>query len=98
MVLRLHPALAPIKAGIFPLVKKDGMPEMAERLATDLRQAFPVFYDDAARSAAAIAGRTKSERRSASPSTISQHPMAASRFAFAMICSRFASMQGRQAM
>jgi len=45
-VLGLHPSLAPIKAGIFPLVKKDGMPEMATRLAADLRRAFPVFYDE----------------------------------------------------
>jgi glycyl-tRNA synthetase len=45
-VLRLHPSLAPIKAGIFPLVKKDGMPEMAKRLADELRQHFPVFYDE----------------------------------------------------
>ncbi len=27
--MRLHPRLAPIKAAIFPLVKKDGMPELA---------------------------------------------------------------------
>jgi len=46
-VLRLHPALAPIKAGVFPLTKKDGQPEMAERIAADLRRTFPVFYDDA---------------------------------------------------
>jgi glycyl-tRNA synthetase len=45
-VLKLSPALAPVKAGIFPLVKKDGMPEYAERLATELRQRFPVFYDE----------------------------------------------------
>ena len=45
-VLRLHPALAPIKAGIFPLVKKDGMPEMATRIADDLRPHVPVFYDE----------------------------------------------------
>ena len=45
-VLALHPSLAPIKAGIFPLVKKDGMPEMARRLAGELRQHFPVFYDE----------------------------------------------------
>jgi glycyl-tRNA synthetase len=31
-VLRLHPRLAPIKAGILPLVKKDGMPEMARTI------------------------------------------------------------------
>ncbi|HEX8725954.1 MAG TPA: glycine--tRNA ligase, partial [Gemmatimonadaceae bacterium] len=45
-VLRLHPSLAPIKAGVFPLVKKDGMPEFAEKLAHDLRKSFPVFYDE----------------------------------------------------
>jgi glycyl-tRNA synthetase len=46
VVLGLHPSLAPIKAGVFPLVKKDGMPEIAHRIADDLRSAFPVFYDD----------------------------------------------------
>ena len=45
-VLALHPSLAPIKAGIFPLVKKDGMPEMAQRIAGDLRRRFPIFYDE----------------------------------------------------
>ena len=38
--------MAPIKAGVFPLVKKDGMPEFATRLAADLRPAFAVFYDE----------------------------------------------------
>ncbi|HEY7894886.1 MAG TPA: glycine--tRNA ligase, partial [Gemmatimonadaceae bacterium] len=46
-VLALDPSLAPVKAGIFPLVKKDGMPEMAARIAADLRPRFPVFYDEA---------------------------------------------------
>jgi glycyl-tRNA synthetase len=46
-VLGFHPALAPIKAGIFPLTKKDGQPEMAEKLAVDLRKRFPLFYDEA---------------------------------------------------
>jgi glycyl-tRNA synthetase len=32
-VLRLHPRLAPFKAAILPLVKKDGMPEISERIA-----------------------------------------------------------------
>jgi glycyl-tRNA synthetase len=32
-VLRLHPRLAPYKAAILPLVKKDGMPEISERIA-----------------------------------------------------------------
>ena len=46
VVLGLHPSIAPIKAGVFPLVKKDGMPEMAHRIADDLRRDFPVFYDE----------------------------------------------------
>jgi len=45
-VLALSPLVAPIKAGVFPLVKKDGMPEMAQKLAAELRASFPVFYDD----------------------------------------------------
>ena len=45
-VIKLQPALAPIKAGVFPLVKKDGMPEFATKLADDLRKRFPVFYDE----------------------------------------------------
>jgi glycyl-tRNA synthetase len=45
-VLALRPALAPIKAGVFPLVKKDGMPEYAQKLAAALRASFPVFYDE----------------------------------------------------
>src|SRR6476469_955842 len=43
-VLKVAAALAPIKAGVFPLVKKDGMPEMATRIADDLRKSFPIFY------------------------------------------------------
>ncbi len=46
-LLALHPAIAPIKAGVFPLTKKDGQPEMAEKLAASLRRKFPVFYDEA---------------------------------------------------
>ncbi len=46
VVLGLNAALAPVKAGIFPLVKKDGMPEIAEKLAHELRPHFPVFYDE----------------------------------------------------
>ena len=46
VVLGLQAALAPVKSGVFPLVKKDGMPEMARKIADDLRASFPVFYDD----------------------------------------------------
>jgi glycyl-tRNA synthetase len=46
VVLRFLPALAPIKAAILPLVKKDGLPEIAERIFHDLKGRFNVFYDD----------------------------------------------------
>ena len=38
--------IAPIKAAVFPLVKKDGMPEIAEKIQADLRaNAINAFYD-----------------------------------------------------
>ena len=46
VVLRLHPAVAPIKAAVLPLVNKDGMPEMARRIYDDLRGHYHAFYDD----------------------------------------------------
>jgi glycyl-tRNA synthetase len=47
VVLALQPRLAPLKAAIFPLVKKDGMPEMAMNINTALKRAgIPSFYDD----------------------------------------------------
>jgi glycyl-tRNA synthetase len=46
VVLRLHPALAPIKAAVLPLVKKDGLPEIAERIYHDLKGRHTAFYDD----------------------------------------------------
>ncbi len=45
-VLKFHPRIAPVKAGIFPLVKKDGMPEMAHRIEADLQENFATFYDE----------------------------------------------------
>ena len=44
-MLSFKPQFAPIKAGIFPLVNKDGMPEIAEKLYLDLRQHFTCEYD-----------------------------------------------------
>jgi glycyl-tRNA synthetase len=44
-LLRFHPHLAPVKAAIFPLVKKDGMPEIATKLYDDLKGSFACFYD-----------------------------------------------------
>jgi glycyl-tRNA synthetase len=46
VVLRFLPQIAPIKAAVLPLVKKDGMPEIAERLYHDLKGRFSAFYDD----------------------------------------------------
>jgi glycyl-tRNA synthetase len=48
VVLRLSSSLAPLKVAVFPLVKKDGLPEMAEKLHRELRAAaVPSFYDAA---------------------------------------------------
>jgi glycyl-tRNA synthetase len=46
VVMKLHPRLAPIKAAVFPLVKKDGMPEVAKGIYRELKQQFNVFYDE----------------------------------------------------
>jgi glycyl-tRNA synthetase len=46
-VLRFAPHIAPIKAAVFPLVKRDGMPETARRITEDLkRRAWKVIYDE----------------------------------------------------
>ena len=45
-VLHFHPRLAPMKAAIFPLVKKDGMPERAMSIYKDLQKNWSVFYDE----------------------------------------------------
>ncbi len=44
--LSLHPLLAPIKAAVFPLVKKDGLPEIAHQIVAELRPHMEVFYDE----------------------------------------------------
>jgi len=45
--LKLHPSIAPIKAAILPLVKKDGQPEKATAIAKTLREAgINVSYDE----------------------------------------------------
>jgi glycyl-tRNA synthetase len=46
VVLHLHPKLAPIQVGVFPLVKKDGMPERARKIHEDLRRRFRSTYDE----------------------------------------------------
>jgi glycyl-tRNA synthetase len=48
VVMRLHPRIAPIKAAVLPLVKKDGMPEIAQQLYRQLKKHWNVFYDEKA--------------------------------------------------
>ncbi len=44
-VLHFHPDIAPVKVAVFPLVKKDGLAELAKELELDLREDFATFYD-----------------------------------------------------
>jgi glycyl-tRNA synthetase len=48
VVMRFHPRLAPVKVAVFPLVKKDGMPEVAQEIYKDLKRSMSVFYDEKA--------------------------------------------------
>ncbi|HYO45166.1 MAG TPA: glycine--tRNA ligase [Gemmatimonadota bacterium] len=45
-VLKLSPRIAPIKLAVFPLVKRDGMPELASEIYRGLGRRWNVFYDD----------------------------------------------------
>jgi glycyl-tRNA synthetase len=46
VVMKFNPRIAPIKAAVFPLVKKDGMPEVAQEIYRALKKKFPAFYDE----------------------------------------------------
>ena len=47
VVMKLHPKLAPIKVAVFPLVKKQGMPEIARKIYEDVRSSgLSCFYDE----------------------------------------------------
>jgi len=46
VVLKINPKLAPTKVAIFPLVNRDGMPEIARKIFEDLKADFATFYDD----------------------------------------------------
>jgi len=45
MFMKFAPRMAPIKVGIFPLVAKEGMPEVAEKLYLDLRNKYSAEFD-----------------------------------------------------
>jgi glycyl-tRNA synthetase len=44
-VLRLHPQLAPVKVAVLPLVRKDGQPELAQKIHHDLRERMQTEID-----------------------------------------------------
>jgi len=46
VVLKFPPKLAPIKLAVLPLVKKDGLPEIAQSLMGQCRSAFKCFYEE----------------------------------------------------
>jgi glycyl-tRNA synthetase len=46
VVMKFHPRIAPLKVAVFPLVKKDGMPEVAQRIYRNLKPHMAAFYDE----------------------------------------------------
>ncbi len=46
-VLKIHPKLAPTKVGIFPLIKKPILQELARKIETELKEDYTVLYDEA---------------------------------------------------
>jgi glycyl-tRNA synthetase len=46
VVMRLPSFLAPVKLAVMPLLKKDGLPEIAEKIVHDLKFDFNCQYDD----------------------------------------------------
>ncbi len=46
VLMKFHPRLAPIKAAVFPLVKRDGMPDIAKDIYRELKRRWNVFYDE----------------------------------------------------
>ena len=46
VVLAFPPALAPVKVAVMPLVKKDGLPDVAQRIIDQLKYDFHAVYDE----------------------------------------------------
>lgn len=46
VVLKLPPKLAPLKLAVLPLVKKDGLPEIARKIMDDCKPHFRCFYEE----------------------------------------------------
>ena len=47
VVLKMNPTLAPIQVGVFPLVKKPELKELASRISGELKEDYSVQYDEA---------------------------------------------------
>lgn len=62
-VMHFDPKVAPRKASIFPLMKKEGMPELSREIVKDLQKSFNVAYDDAG----AIGKRYRREDENGTP-------------------------------
>ena len=45
IVLKLDPKIAPVTCAVFPLVKKDGLPEIAQKIVEDIRTKYSAFFD-----------------------------------------------------
>jgi len=46
ILLKLHPAIAPVKVAVFPLVRKEGLPELAREVFESLRYDFNSIYEE----------------------------------------------------
>ncbi len=46
MVLKFPAMLAPVKLAVLPLIKKDGLPEIAKNIINDCREIFKCFYEE----------------------------------------------------
>ena len=46
VVMKIPPKIAPIKLAVLPLMKKDGLPEIARELMKDCRDQFYCFYEE----------------------------------------------------
>jgi glycyl-tRNA synthetase len=46
VVLKFPPSLAPLKLAVFPLLKKDGLPEIARRVMDECKPSFRCFYEE----------------------------------------------------
>jgi glycyl-tRNA synthetase len=44
--MKFHPKLAPTKVAVFPLVNKEGMPDVAAAIYRDVKKHMTAFYDE----------------------------------------------------